>query len=58
MNVWERFSRLLDGKMTLQLDLFKTRTADRRGDLARHIRINNKIDPELIGYIETLKNMN
>jgi hypothetical protein len=45
--------------MTLQrLDLFKTLTGDRRGDLARHIRINNKIDPELIGYVETLKNVN
>jgi hypothetical protein len=41
---WERLNRLLDGKRTLQrLDLFKTRVGDRRGDLARHIRINNNI---------------
>lgn len=53
---WERINRLLDGKITLQrLDLFKTRAGDRRGDLARHIRINNKIDPELTGYVEKFK---
>jgi hypothetical protein len=53
---WERLNRILDGKRTLQhLDLFKTRTGDRRGDLARHIRINNKIDPELKSYIEKFK---
>lgn len=53
---WERLNRLLDGKRSLQrLDLFKTRAGDRRGDLARHIRINNNIDPELRGYIEEMK---
>jgi len=47
---------LLDGKRTLQrLDLFKTRVGDRRADLARHIRINNNIDPELTAYIEEMK---
>ncbi len=53
---WERLNRLLDGKRTLQrLDLFKTRVGDRRLDLARHIRINNNIDPELTAYIEEIK---
>ncbi|MEN8219644.1 MAG: hypothetical protein ABFS56_25490 [Pseudomonadota bacterium] len=53
---WERLNRLLDGKRTLQrLDLFKTRLGDRRGDLARHIRINNNIDPELTAYVEEIK---
>jgi hypothetical protein len=53
---WERLNRLLDGKRTLQrLDLFKTRVGDRRGDLARHIRINNNIDPELTAYVEEIK---
>jgi len=53
---WERINRLLDGKRTLQrLDLFKTRVGDRRGYLARHIRINNNIDPELTNYIKEVK---
>ena len=53
---WERLNRVLEGKCALQrLDLFKTRTGDRRGELARHIRINNNIDPELTAYVEELK---
>jgi len=55
---WERLNRLLDGKRALQrLDLFKTRVGDRRGDLARHIRINNNIDPELTSYVEEIKHI-
>ncbi len=55
---WERLNRLLDGKRTLQrLDLLHTREGknDQRATLARHIRINNQIDPELKNYIEELK---
>jgi len=55
---WERLNRLLDGKRTLQrLDLLHTREGknDQRATLARHIRINNQIDPELKNYVEELK---
>ncbi|MCK5523763.1 MAG: DUF4435 domain-containing protein [Thiomargarita sp.] len=53
---WERLNRLLDGKRTLQrLDLFKSRVGERRGDLARHLRINNNIDSELMAYIKEIK---
>ncbi|RJQ58931.1 MAG: DUF4435 domain-containing protein [Desulfobacteraceae bacterium] len=53
---WDRLNRMLDGKRVLQrLGLFGSSITDRRGDLARHIRINQKIDPEFRELLKVFK---
>lgn len=51
---WKRLNRLLDGKCVLyRLDLY-----DRRLEIARNIKNNNNVDPELKEYIEEFKKAN
>jgi hypothetical protein len=53
---WERLNRLLDGKRMLRrFGLYGSHPNDRRGDLARHIRVNNMIDQEILDYLEIFK---
>ena len=53
---WDRLNRLLDGKRMLRrMQLFGSSFTDRRGDLARHIRINGKIDSEFFLILESFK---
>lgn len=53
---WERLNRLIDGKRMLRrLGLYGAVFSDRRGDLARHIRINDRIDPEIWAYLKVFK---
>jgi hypothetical protein len=53
---WERLNRLIDGKRMLRrLGLYGAAFSDRRGDLARHIRINGRIDPEIWSHLRVFK---
>ena len=53
---WERLNRLIDGKRMLRrLGLYGAAFSDRRGDLARHIRINGRIDPEIWAHLTVFK---
>jgi len=53
---WERLNRLLDGKRMLRrFGLYGSHPHDRRAELARYIRINNVIDPEILEYLEMFK---
>lgn len=53
---WERINRLLDGKRMLRcFGLIGHPPSDRRGDIARHIRLNGTIDPEILSYMEIFK---
>lgn len=53
---WERLNRLIDGKRMLRrFGLYGSAFSDRRGDLARHIRINDRIDPEIWAHLRVFK---
>ncbi len=53
---WERLNRILDGKCMLRrMQLYGKSFTDRRGDLARHIRINGKIDREIVSIVSVFK---
>ncbi len=55
-NRWEKLSRLIDGKRMLRrMRLYDSSSNDRRGELARHIRINENIDSEIVSLLKFFK---
>lgn len=58
LNRWERLVRMLDGKAALKYVSHRTgiRFDERRAEIARRMREQGAVPPELRGYVEEFKN--